>query len=132
MGPEFPLSFDASSPLGCCLQSHEVLLNKGMKYRDSGLNAPGLRTCITTVDIATGVIGWKPSRKETTWQTEFSTKFGAKMSLPWPFFSWMPSTNRRCCYVSCNYKYSRAESEYFIPLFNLKFHSWVWVFHTLI
>jgi hypothetical protein len=30
-------SFDASSPLGCCLQSHEILLNKGMKYWNLGL-----------------------------------------------------------------------------------------------
>jgi len=25
-------SFDVSSPFGCCLQIHEILLNKGMKY----------------------------------------------------------------------------------------------------
>jgi hypothetical protein len=50
-----PLSFDASSPLGCCLQSHEQ-----------------------------AVIGWKPSRKEgkeSTQQTLFSTKFAAKLNF---------------------------------------------------
>ncbi len=32
IGPELHLSFDAwSSPPGCCRQSHEILLNKGMK-----------------------------------------------------------------------------------------------------
>jgi hypothetical protein len=43
-------SFDASSP-----QSNEILLNKGMKYRDSGLNAGGARTF--TVHKAGAVIG---------------------------------------------------------------------------
>jgi len=32
IGPELHPSFDASSPLGCCPQSHEILINKGMKY----------------------------------------------------------------------------------------------------
>jgi hypothetical protein len=45
IGPELHLSFDAwSSPPGCCRQSHEILLNKGMKCWDSGLNAPGSTT----------------------------------------------------------------------------------------
>jgi hypothetical protein len=34
-------SFDASSPQGCCPQGPEILLNKGMKYWDAGLNARG-------------------------------------------------------------------------------------------
>jgi len=51
VGPELHLSFDASSPPDCCPQSHEILLNKGMKYGDSGLNAPGLRTFIVPVHI---------------------------------------------------------------------------------
>jgi hypothetical protein len=51
VGPELHLSFDASSPPGCCPQSHEILSNKGMKYGDSGLNAPGLRTFIVPVHI---------------------------------------------------------------------------------
>jgi hypothetical protein len=32
LGPELHPSFDASSPPGCCRQSNEILLNKGMKY----------------------------------------------------------------------------------------------------
>jgi hypothetical protein len=40
-----------------------------MKYWDSGLNAPGLRTFIATVHIAAAVIGWKRSGKERTGQT---------------------------------------------------------------
>jgi hypothetical protein len=51
VGPELHLSFNASSPPGCCLQSHEILLNKGMKYGDSGLNAPDSRTFVVTVDM---------------------------------------------------------------------------------
>jgi hypothetical protein len=39
VGLELHPSFDASSPLGCCLQSHEILLNNGMKYWDLGINA---------------------------------------------------------------------------------------------
>jgi hypothetical protein len=32
VGPELHPSFDASSPPGCCRQSHEILLKNGMKY----------------------------------------------------------------------------------------------------
>ncbi len=32
VGPELHPSFDASSPPGCCPQSHEVLFNKGIEY----------------------------------------------------------------------------------------------------
>jgi len=32
VGSELHPSFDASSPPGCSRQSHEILLNKGMKY----------------------------------------------------------------------------------------------------
>ncbi len=46
VGPDLHPSFDASSPPGCCPQSHEILLNKGMKYWDLGLNAPSSRTFI--------------------------------------------------------------------------------------
>jgi hypothetical protein len=52
IGPELHPSFDASFTFGCCWQSHEILLNKGMKYWDLALNAPGLRTFIVTVHIA--------------------------------------------------------------------------------
>ncbi len=62
LGSEFYPSFDTSSPPGCCPQSHEILLNT---YWNSGLNAPGSRTFITTVHIA-AVIGWRRSRKERT------------------------------------------------------------------
>jgi hypothetical protein len=77
---------------GCCLQSHEIWSNKGMKYWDSGLSAPSLRTFITTVHIPAAAIGWRRSGKERTGQTQFSTKFAAKQSftLPWSpvyFFS---------------------------------------------
>jgi len=41
MKAELHPSFDASSFPGCCQQNHEILVNKGMKYWDSGLNAPG-------------------------------------------------------------------------------------------
>jgi len=46
--PELHPPFDASSPVGFCLQSHEIRLNKGMKYSNSALNAPGSRTSIAT------------------------------------------------------------------------------------
>jgi hypothetical protein len=49
--PELHSSFDSLSTPGCCPQSHEMLLNKGMKYWDSGLNARGSRTFIATVHI---------------------------------------------------------------------------------
>ncbi len=41
---------------GFCSQSHEIRLNKGMKYSDSALNAPGSRTSIATLHIAAAVI----------------------------------------------------------------------------
>jgi hypothetical protein len=41
-------------------------------------------------------------------ETQFSSKFGPKLSLPYPFFSSTLSTNHCCCYVYCNYKCSRA------------------------
>jgi hypothetical protein len=50
-----------------------------MKYWNSGLNAPGSRTFIATVHIAAAVIGWRRSGKERTGQTQFSTKFAAKL-----------------------------------------------------
>jgi len=34
--------FDVSSSPNCCLQSHEILLNKSMKYWDLGLEIPGV------------------------------------------------------------------------------------------
>jgi hypothetical protein len=42
---------------GTCWQSHEILLNKGMKFWDSGLNTRGLRTFIATIHRPTAVIG---------------------------------------------------------------------------
>jgi hypothetical protein len=45
--------------LDICPQSHEIRLNKGMKYWDSTLNAPGSRTYIGTLHITTAVISWK-------------------------------------------------------------------------
>jgi len=91
--PELHSSFDSSSTPGCCPQSHEILLNKGMKYWDSGLNARGSRTFKATVHIAAAVISWKHSGKEEwTGQTQFSTKFAAQLSFmprwtPVHFFS---------------------------------------------
>jgi len=79
-------SFDASSPTGCCTQSNEILLNKGMKYWDSWLNARGARTLIATVHIAGAVIGWRRSGKERTGQTQFSTEFHAPLSPMYLFF----------------------------------------------
>ncbi len=85
VAPELHPSFDASSPPGCCRQSHEILLNQGMKYWDSGLNAPGSRTFIAKLHIAAAMIGWKRSGKERRGQTQFSTKLAAKLSFmpPW-------------------------------------------------
>ncbi len=89
LGPELDPSLGASSPPGCFLQSHEILLNKSMKYWDSGLNA---WCVIVTVHIVAAAIGWSRSGKERTGQTQFSTKFAAKLSFmpPWSpvyFFS---------------------------------------------
>lgn len=71
VGLELHLSFDASSPLGYCLQTHEILLNKCMKYWDSRLNAQGARTFIAIVHKATTTIGWRRLGKERTMQTQF-------------------------------------------------------------
>jgi len=57
VGPELHPSFDASSPPGYWLQSHEILLNQSMKYSDSGVNGPGLRTFVSTVHIAAAMVG---------------------------------------------------------------------------
>ncbi len=38
------------------------------------------------------------------YETQFSNKFGVKLSLPCPFFSKMPSINHCFCYVHCSYK----------------------------
>jgi hypothetical protein len=115
--------FDASSPPGCCPQSHEILLNEGMKYwdhglnarstqsheillntgmkyEDHGLNARSTRTFIITVHIGAAVIGWRRSGKKRTVQTQFSTKFAAKLSFmprwslvyPFPLFFEISST----------------------------------------
>jgi len=54
---------------------------EGMKYWDSGLNAPGSRRFIGNLPIAAAVIGWKRSGKERRGQTQFSTKFAAKLSF---------------------------------------------------
>jgi hypothetical protein len=56
-------------------------------------------------------------------ETEFSTKFGAKLSSPCPFFPpWTPSSNHWCiCTVAINVLEPPAfnpESQYFKPLFN--------------
>jgi len=56
LGPELHPSIDASCPHGCCRQSNEILLNKGMKYRDSGFSARGAKTFIASVHIAGAVI----------------------------------------------------------------------------
>ncbi len=65
-GSESHLSFDVSSLLGCHPQNHEILLNKGMRYWNSRLNAPDLKTFITIIIIhtTTPMIGRKHSRKE--------------------------------------------------------------------
>jgi hypothetical protein len=85
VGPGLQPSFDASSLPGCCQPSPINLpvleLNKGMKYWASGLNARGSRTFIATEHIAAAVLGWKRSGKERRGQTQFSTKFAAKLSF---------------------------------------------------
>jgi hypothetical protein len=59
IGCELHRSFDASSFLGCCSQNHEILLNKGVKYWDFGLNGPSLKTFIARVHILATIICWK-------------------------------------------------------------------------
>jgi hypothetical protein len=81
LGPEMHPSFDTSSPPGCCRQSNEVILTRGMKYWDSGLSARGARTFIAPEHIAGAVISWRRSEKERTGQTQFSTQFAAKLSF---------------------------------------------------
>jgi hypothetical protein len=58
-------------------------------------------------------------------ETQFSSKFGAKPSLPCPCFSWTPSPNHFCCFALCIVAINvlaprafNAESQYFIPWFN--------------
>jgi hypothetical protein len=63
------------------LLSNEILLNRGMKYSDSGLSARAARTFIASVHIAGAVISWRRSEKERTGQTQFSTQFAAKLSF---------------------------------------------------
>jgi hypothetical protein len=79
LGLELHPSFDASPPPGCCLQRNEIVLNKGMKYRDSRLNAGGARTFRVTVHIAGAVIGWRRSGKE--WYGKLS--LAANVLLNW-------------------------------------------------
>ncbi len=69
-----PMPITASSPPGSCLQSHEILLNKGMKYWRSAINAPGSRSFRATVHIVAAVIGGMRWGKERKVQTQFSTK----------------------------------------------------------
>jgi hypothetical protein len=64
LGPKLHPSFDASSLSGCCRQSNESLLNKGMKYWNSGLSARGARTFIATVHIAGALISWRRQKKK--------------------------------------------------------------------
>jgi hypothetical protein len=133
------LSFDASFILGCCSQSHEILLNKCMKYWDLGWNASGSRTFIATVHIAAAVIGWKRSGKERTRQTQFSTQFAAKLSFmpPWSpvyFFSlffWhlVPYVTKEGVLVPCLPDFTDA---FTAPLFYLLVEQWfriidVWI-----
>jgi hypothetical protein len=63
VGPKLHPSFDVSSPLKCYLQNHEILLNKGTKYWNLGLNAPSSKTIIVIVYIEAIVISWKCLRK---------------------------------------------------------------------
>lgn len=76
VGPELHPSFDASSPLDCSGQSHEILLHNGMKCSDSGLNARGLRGFIDTVSDLL-----KALRKKRTGQTRIRSKCGANLSF---------------------------------------------------
>ncbi len=81
IGCELHLSFDASSFLGCFLQNHEILLNKGVKYWDFELNEPSSKTFIARVHVLTIVIGWKHLGKERIGQTQFNTKIVTKLSF---------------------------------------------------
>jgi hypothetical protein len=75
----------------------KVLLNKGMKYWDSGLNAPGSRRFRAILRIAAAaVIGWK----------RFQEKKGeCKLSLAPNFLllNWVscPALEAQCTFVSC-------------------------------
>jgi hypothetical protein len=58
-----------------------------------------------------------------THETQFNNKFGVKLCLPCPFFSWMFSTSHCSimCIVIINVFEPNAfnnEFQYFIPLFN--------------
>ncbi len=79
-----------------------------------------LKLCVKSGNDGTGTPRWshsgwdfKKQGKRVHWtstghETQFSSKFGAKLSLHCPFFSWTPSTNHCGSYVYCNYKCSRA------------------------
>ncbi len=74
-------SFDASSFLGRCLQNHEILLTKGVKYWNFGLNGPSSKTFIARVHVLALVIDWKHLGKERIGQTQFNTKIVTKLSF---------------------------------------------------
>jgi hypothetical protein len=75
-------SFDVSSPPSYCLQSHEMLLNKGIKYCDSRWNAPRLENIYNySTHSSDWMIGWKRSWQERTWKIHFSTNFFVKMNF---------------------------------------------------
>jgi hypothetical protein len=93
IGWELHPSFDASSFFKCCLQNHEILLNKGVKYWDFGLNGPSLNTFIARVRVLEIVIGWRHLGKERIGQTQFNTKIVTKLNFmpcwsPMFFFFW--------------------------------------------
>jgi len=128
-------SFDASSAPDSCAQSHEILLNKGMKYWDSGLNARGLRTFIATAHIAVTVIGWMHSVKERRGQTQLSTKFVPKLSFmprwnPMYFFflffkNIIPYVTEQGVWVSCPIE---AQCTFSFCVFQIS--SFVWLHNT--
>jgi len=81
IGHELHPSFNVSSFLGYCLQKHEILLNKGVKYWNFGLNGLGSKTFITRVHILTTMIYWKHLGKERIGQIQFNTKTVTKLSF---------------------------------------------------
>jgi len=92
-------SFDASSAPGSCAQSHEILLNKGMKYWDSGLHARGLRTFTATANIAAAaVIGWMRSVKQGQGKLSWAPNL---------FLNWVSCpVEAQCTFFSCFLKIS--------------------------
>jgi hypothetical protein len=82
VGPELHPPFDASSPLGCCPQSREILLNKeGYDILRLSIKCTRLESICSYSTHSSSSDWLKGSGNESTGQTQFSTKFAAKLSF---------------------------------------------------